>query len=141
MGNLYDGAFRTLLNDCRQHWLIKFLMSIIRAMNLSSFIPTNTLPICKMHRICVRLQIQVLPFWNQKRKTIIWNVKVGIRTEKLLSDCQIALDRENVTKETLTIIFPHTAVLYLRSKKTIPDQMRYMIHTPGRTVEYDFFSF
>ncbi len=56
-------------------------------------------------------------------------------------DGQSALDGRNVIKETLTVTFPHTAVLYLRSKKAMLDQMRYVIHTPRGTMEYDFFSF
>ena len=33
--------------------------------------------------------------------------------------------------------FPNTAVLYLRNYKKTPDKMRYVIKTPGGTVEYD----
>ena len=37
----------------------------------------------------------------------------------------------------LTVTFPNTAVLYLRNYKKTPDKMRYVIKTPGGTVEYD----
>ena len=33
--------------------------------------------------------------------------------------------------------FPNTAVLYLRTYKKTPDKMKYMIVTPGGTVQYD----
>ncbi len=33
--------------------------------------------------------------------------------------------------------FPHTAVLYLRSYQKTPDRMKYVIITPGGTVQYD----
>ncbi|WP_283589484.1 FxLYD domain-containing protein, partial [Staphylococcus nepalensis] len=52
-------------------------------------------------------------------------------------DAQIALDEGEVTKETLTVTFPHTAVLYLRAYKKTPDKMKYVVITPGRTVQYD----
>ena len=54
-------------------------------------------------------------------------------------DAQIALDEGEVTEETLTVTFPHTAVLYLRAyrKKKTPDKMKYVIVTPGGTVAYD----
>ncbi len=52
-------------------------------------------------------------------------------------DAQIALDEGKVTGETLTVTFPNTAVLYLRSRKKTPDKMKYVIKTPGGTVEYD----
>lgn len=52
-------------------------------------------------------------------------------------DAQIALDEGEVIHETLTVTFPNTAVLYLRTYKKTPDKMRYVIRTPGGTVEYD----
>ena len=52
-------------------------------------------------------------------------------------DAQIALDEGEVTEETLTVTFPHTAVLYLRAYEKTPDQMKYVIVTPGGTVSYD----
>ena len=52
-------------------------------------------------------------------------------------DTQIALDEGEVINETLTVTFPNTAVLYLRNYKKTPDKMRYVIKTPGGTVEYD----
>ena len=52
-------------------------------------------------------------------------------------DAQIALDEGEVTEETLTVIFPNTAVMYLRAYKKTPDKMKYVIVTPGGTVQYD----
>ena len=52
-------------------------------------------------------------------------------------DAQIALDEGEVTEETLTVTFPNTAVLYLRTYKKTPDKMKYVIVTPGGTVQYD----
>ena len=52
-------------------------------------------------------------------------------------DAQIALDEGRVTRETLTVTFPNTAVLYLRTFKKTPDKMKYVIITPGGTVQYD----
>ncbi len=52
-------------------------------------------------------------------------------------DAQIALDEGEITEETLTVTFPNTAVLYLRTYKKTPDKMKYVIVTPGGTVQYD----
>lgn len=52
-------------------------------------------------------------------------------------DAQIALDEGEVTEETLTVTFPNTAVLYLRTYQKTPDKMKYVIITPGGTVRYD----
>ena len=48
-----------------------------------------------------------------------------------------ALDEGEVTEETLTVTFPNTAVLYLRTFKKTLDKMKYVIVTPGGTVQYD----
>ena len=37
----------------------------------------------------------------------------------------------------MTVTFPNTAVLYLRTYKKTPDKMKYVIVTPGGTVQYD----
>lgn len=37
----------------------------------------------------------------------------------------------------MTVTFPNTAVLYLRSYDKTPDKMKYVIVTPGGTVQYD----
>ncbi len=48
------------------------------------------------------------------------------------------MDAGTISKEVLTVEFPHTAVLYLRyAKKSEPQGYRYVIKTPGGTVEYD----
>ena len=52
-------------------------------------------------------------------------------------DAQIALDEGEVVRETLTVTFSNTAVLYLRNYKKTPDKMRYVIKTPRGSVEYD----
>ena len=52
-------------------------------------------------------------------------------------DAQIALDEGKVRGETLTVTFPNTAVLYLRSHRKTNDKMKYVIKTPGGMVEYD----
>ena len=47
------------------------------------------------------------------------------------------MDEGEVTEETLTVTFPNTAVLYLRAYRKTPDKMKYVIVTPGGTVQYD----
>lgn len=43
-------------------------------------------------------------------------------------DAQIALDEGKVTEETLTVTFPNTAVLYLRTYKKTPDKNEMCYH-------------
>ena len=52
-------------------------------------------------------------------------------------DAQIALDQGESKEETLTVEFPNSAVLYLRSTRSTPERYRYVIKTPGGTVHYE----
>lgn len=51
-------------------------------------------------------------------------------------DAQIALDGGMLRQNTLCVTFPHSAVLFLRSSDTTPDDMKMIIQTPGGEVEY-----
>ena len=52
-------------------------------------------------------------------------------------DTQIALDQGKINNYVLTVEFPHSAVLFLRSDKNTPEQMRIEMKTPGGSVGYD----
>ena len=145
MATIYDGAFRTILNDCR-----KLIIPVINEIFGESFTGEE--------------EIQFFPnehFIDQKDEpdkeritdtnfTVLGKTqkKYHIECESSLPDgkitirlfeydAQIALDEGEVTEETLTVTFPNTAVLYLRSYKKTPDRMKYVIVTPGGTVQYD----
>ena len=145
MATIYDGAFRTILNDCR-----KLIIPVINEIFGESFTGEE--------------EIQFFPnehFIDQKDEadkeritdtnfTVLGKTqkKYHIECESSLPDgkimirlfeydAQIALDEGDVTEETLTVTFPNTAVLYLRSYKKTPDKMKYVIITPGGTVQYD----
>ena len=145
MGNIYDGAFRTILNDCR-----KLIIPVINEVFGEEYTGDE--------------EIQFFPnehFIDQQDKadkeritdtnfTVFGRIqkKYHIECESSLPDgkitvrlfeydAQIALDEGEVTEETLTVTFPNTAVLYLRTYKKTPDKMKYVIVTPGGTVQYD----
>ncbi|MCM1135815.1 MAG: hypothetical protein NC400_09615 [Clostridium sp.] len=145
MANVYDGAFRTILNDCR-----KLIIPVINEIFEEKYIGKE--------------EIQFFPnehFLNQqgetgKKRITDTNFTVFGETQKKYHiecesslpdgkilirlfeyDAQIALDEGKTAEETLTVTFPHTAVLYLRAYKKTPDKMKYIIVTPGGTVRYD----
>ena len=145
MGNVYDGAFRTILNDCR-----KLIIPVINEIFGEEYTGDE--------------EIKFFPnehFLDQqdaadKERITDTNFTVFGRTQKKYHvecesslpdgkitirlfeyDAQIALDEGEVTEETLTVTFPNTAVLYLRTYQKTPDKMRYVIVTPGGTVQYD----
>ena len=52
-------------------------------------------------------------------------------------DTQIALDQGELEGNVLTVTFPHSAVLFLRSRKSTPEKMKIRMLTPGGCQEYD----
>ena len=145
MGNIYDGAFRTIVNDCRQ-----MLIPVINVIFGEGYTGNEKIEFHPNEHF-INQQDAV----NQERITdtnfIIYGKKKkkyhlecesslpdGRMTIRLFEyDAQIALDEGEVVHETLTITFPNTAVLYLRNYKKTPDKMQYVIKTPGGSVEYD----
>lgn len=145
MSDIYDGAFRTILNDCR-----KLVIPVINEIFGESYTGDE--------------KIEFFPnehFIDQqdeadKKRITDTNFRItGTETKKYHLECessypdgritirlfeydsQIALDEGEITEETLTVTFPNTAVLYLRTRRKTPDKMKYVIVTPGGTVQYD----
>ncbi|MCI8282434.1 MAG: hypothetical protein HFI76_12255 [Lachnospiraceae bacterium] len=52
-------------------------------------------------------------------------------------DTQIALDDGEIRGNVLTVTFPHSAVLYLRSRESTPENLEVRMNTPGGSVAYD----
>ena len=145
MGNIYDGAFRTILNDCLQ-----MIIPVINEIFKESYIGNELIEFHPNEHF-----IDQQDAANQERITDTNFIIYGKKKKKYHLECesslpdrritirlfeydaQIALDEGEVTNETLTVTFPNTAVLYLRNYKKTPDKMRYVIKTPGGTVEYD----
>ena len=51
-------------------------------------------------------------------------------------DAQIALEDRTYKDFCLKVSFPHAAVLFLRSKKKLPDEMQIVMDTPGGSCSY-----
>ena len=145
MGNIYDGAFRTILNDCRQ-----MIIPVINEIFKEDYTGNEIIEFHPNEHF-----IEQQDSANQERITDTNFIIYGKKKKKYHLECesslpdgrmtirlfeydeQIALDEGEVINETLTVTFPNTAVLYLRNYKKTPDKMRYVIKTPGGTVEYD----
>ena len=145
MANIYDGAFRTILNDCRQ-LIIPMINEIFgedyTGKEKIEFRPNEHFLDQQDDVNLERITDTNFTIWGRKRKKYHLECESslpdGRMTIRLFEyDAQIALDEGEVTGETLTVTFPNTAVLYLRSRKKTPDKMKYVIKTPGGTVEYD----
>ena len=145
MGNIYDGAFRTILNDCRK-LIIPVINEIfdehytgeeeIRFFPNEHFLDQQDA--ADKERITdTSFQIigRIVKKYHLECESSLPDGKITIRLFEY--DAQIALDEGEVTEETLTVTFPNTAVMYLRAYKKTPDKMKYVIITPGGTVQYD----
>lgn len=145
MGNIYDGAFRTILNDCRQ-----LIIPVINEIFGEDYTGNEKIEFHPNEHFIDQQDAADQERITDTNFTIFGKIKKkyhlecesslpdGRMTIRLFEyDAQIALDEGEITNETLTVTFPNTAVLYLRTYKKTPDRMRYVIKTPGGTVEYD----
>ena len=145
MANIYDGAFRTILNDCR-----KLIIPIINEIfgetytgeEEIQFFPNEHFIDQQDEADRERITDTNFTVFGKIPKKYHIECESGLPDGKITIrlfeyDAQIALDEGEVTEETLTVTFPNTAVLYLRTYKKTPDKMKYVIITPGGTVQYD----
>ena len=145
MANIYDGAFRTILNDCR-----KLIIPVINEIFGETYTGEEEIQFFPNEHFIDQQDEADKERITDTNFTVFGKIpkKYHIECESSLPDgritirlfeydAQIALDEGEVTEETLTVTFPNTAVLYLRTYKKTPDKMKYVIITPGGTVQYD----
>ncbi len=145
MANIYDGAFRTILNDCR-----KLIIPVINEIFGETYTGEEEIQFFPNEHFIDQqdeadreriTDTNFTVFGKTPKKYHIEcesSLPDGRITTRLFEyDAQIALDEGEVREETLTVTFPNTAVLYLRTYKKTPDKMKYVIVTPGGSVQYD----
>ena len=145
MGNIYDGAFRTILNDCR-----KLIIPVINEIFGEMYTGEEEIRFFPNEHFLAQQDGADKERITDTNFTVFGKVpkKYHLECESSLPDgritirlfeydAQIALDEGEVTEDTLIVTFPNTAVLYLRAYKRTPDKMKYVIVTPGGTVQYD----
>ena len=145
MANIYDGAFRTILNDCR-----KLIIPVINEIFGETYTGEEEIQFFPNEHFIDQQDEADKERITDTNFTVFGKIpkKYHIECESSLPDgritirlfeydAQIALDEGEVTEETLTVTFPNTAVLYLRTYKKTSDKMKYVIITPGGTVQYN----
>jgi len=145
MGNIYDGAFRTILNDCR-----KLVIPLINEIFGEQYTGEEEIQFFPNEHFIDRQDEadreritdtnftafgKIPKKYHLECESSLPDGKITVRLFEY--DAQIALDEGELTEKTLTVTFPNTAVLYLRTYKNTPDKMKYVIVTPGGTVQYD----
>lgn len=145
MANIYDGAFRTILNDCR-----KLIIPVINEIFGETYTGEEEIQFFPNEHFIDQQNEADRERITDTNFTVFGKIQKkyhiecessypdGRITIRLFEyDAQIALDEGDITEETLTVTFPNTAVLYLRTYRKTPDKMKYVIVTPGGTVQYD----
>ena len=135
MANIYDGAFRTILNDCR-----KLIIPVINEIFGETYTGEEEIQFFPNEHFIDQQDEADKERITDTNFTVFGKIpkKYHIECESSLPDgrimirlfeydAQIALDEGEVTEETLTVTFPNTAVLYLRTYKKTPDKMKYVI--------------
>ena len=145
MAQVYDGAFRTIINDCS-----KFVIPFINEVFGESFKADDEIV---FHPNEHMINQQDDP--DQKRITDTSFTILGKQAKNYHLECesskydgeilirifeyaaQIALDAGEVEGDTLRVSFPNSAVLFLREAAGTPDTMHIIMDTPGGSVTYD----
>ena len=145
MATIYDGAFRTILNDCRK-LIIPVINELFGEMYTGEeeirFFPNEHFLDQQDEADKERITDTNFTVFGKIPKKYHIECESSLPDGKIMIrlfeyDAQIALDEGEATEETLTVTFPNTAVLYLRTYKKTPNKMKYVIATPGGTVQYD----
>ena len=144
MGNIYDGAFRTILNDCRQ-MIIPVINEIFKEDYTGNekieFHPNEHF--IGQQDVADKERITDTNFVIYGRKKKKYHLECQSSTDNSMLvrffeyDTQIALDEGQINRNILTVTLPHSAVLFLRHHASTPDTLKIRMITPGGTVEYD----
>jgi uncharacterized protein (UPF0297 family) len=161
MSDTYDGAFRTIINDCRQ-FLLPFLNEVFgehydgseqiefrpnehyidqqdapdkKRVTDTHFLVTSQVTDDVPGRETDKVADKITKQYHLECESSKYSPKILIRIFEY--DAQIALDNADVGEDTISVRFPHTAVLYLRSTEKTPDTMHVVIEVPEDSIEYE----
>ncbi len=155
-GTPYDDVFRTMLNDCS-----RFILPLLNEVFGENYDGTETIVFANDYhfqnkqdgaedKIITDASFKVIKGETEKKYHL--ECQSTIDNSMVLRffeyDSQIALDDATIEKIVgddggkksdglLTVTFPHSAVLYLRSNKNTGDVMTIRFVTPGGEVKYD----
>ena len=139
----YDDVFRTLLNDCS-----KLIIPLINEVFGEHYTGNERIVFAPNEHFinqqdgeeyeCITdTKFKII---GKETKNYHWECQstadssMAVRIFEYAS--QIALDEGEISANRLTVTFPHSAVLYLRSSKMTPDEMYIEIKTPSGSITY-----
>lgn len=144
MGNAYDDVFRTMLNDCTE-----LIIPVINEVFGEHYSGTEKIEFYANEHF-----MNIQDGESDKRVTDTSFQILGEETKKYHLECQstrddsmlvrffeydtqIALDQGEINNYTLTVEFPRSAALFLRSDENTPDQLQIEMKTPGGNISYE----
>lgn len=144
MSDVYDCTFRTILNDCRQ-MILPLINEVFgehyTGEEIVTFFPNEHFISGQEGEDKERIVDTNFSVIGKTEKKYHWECQSSADSKMLIRlfeyDAQIALDQGQSGSETLTVEFPNSAVLYLRSTGNTPNRYKYIIKTPGGSIEYD----
>ena len=139
MSEVYDGAFRSIINRCS-----RFVLPLINDTFGESYSGNEQIVFHPNEHFITQNEDADKRKITDTNFTVIGESEKNYHLEcesspysdKMLIrifeyDTQIALDNSIVTKDTLKVSLPHTAILYLRSNSRTPKKLKICIEVPG----------
>lgn len=144
MADIYDGVFRTVINDCRQ-FVLPFINEVFGEHYTGDerieFHPNEHFIVQQDKADKKRITdtnftviSEVTKKYHLECESSRYRSKILIRLFEY--DAQIALDEGNIGEDRIEVTFPNTAVLYLRNTSKTPDKLHVIINVPGDSAEY-----
>ena len=152
----YDDVFRTMLNDCT-----RFILPLLNEIFGEHYDGTEKIVFANDYhfknmqdggeeKIITDSSFKVISKWREKKYHLEYQATIdnSMVIRFFEYDSQIALDDATIEKEgetedgkksggVLTVTFPHSAVLFLRSNENTGDVMKMKFVTPGGELDYD----
>ena len=140
MSQVYDGAFRSIINNCS-----KFVLPFINEAFGENYSGSEQIVFHPNEHFITQNEDADKRKITDTNFTVIGKEEKNYHLEcesspysdKMLIrifeyDTQIALDNSTVGKDTIKVSLPHTAILYLRSSRRTPKKLKITIEVPGR---------
>ena len=139
----YDDVFRTLLNDC-SHLIIPLINEVFgeKYSGREKIIFSPNEHFLNRQDGNEKERVTDTSFKIQGKETKKYHLECQSSTDNSMLirffeyDTQIALDEGEIKGNVLTVTLPHSAVLFLRCRRSAPDVLKIRMVTPGGSVEY-----
>lgn len=139
----YDDVFRTLLNDC-SHLIIPLINEVFgeKYSGREKIIFSPNEHFLNRQDGNEKERVTDTSFKIKGKETKKYHLECQSSTDNSMLirffeyDTQIALDEGEIKGNVLTVTLPHSAVLFLRCRRSAPDVLKIRMVTPCGSVEY-----